>query len=177
VSISRDLHSETTVTHGRKWHGANLQPCTNEFEEDVMVAKKKPIQQMTDAFDAMISHGDLDAIISLFREDATFEEPDILPYGGVFRGEQIRSGFLGMMAYWDDIEFVMPRMIDGGNVIVSILPFSARSKSTGIAVKFDITELWEFDDADNLVRVRIFYIDMKKILEALGISIGTNLAS
>lgn len=139
-----------------------------------MAAKRPPIEQMTDAFNAMIDHGDLDAIISLFAEDATFEEPDILPYGGVFRGrENIRSGFLGMMAYWDDIEFVMPRMIDGGDVIVSTMPFRAKSKATGTPAEFDIVELWEFDGGNNLVRVRIFYIEMKKILDALGIKVGS----
>jgi ketosteroid isomerase-like protein len=123
---------------------------------------------MTEAFTAMISHGDLEAIVSLFNDSSTLEEPKIFPYGGIYRGrDKVRAGFLNMMSYWDDLAYVMPRMIDGGNTIVTRLPFSARSKATGKAVKLDVVEFWEFDDTDQLVGVTVLYSDTNQVLDAL----------
>jgi ketosteroid isomerase-like protein len=126
------------------------------------------VDRLTNAFNAMLDHGDLEAIISLFEDDSTLEEPAALPYGGKYRGrDAIRSAFLMMMDHWNDLELVMPRMIDGGKTVVTMLPFSARSKTSGRQVKLEVVEFWDFDDDDRLASVRVVYGDTKQVLDAL----------
>jgi hypothetical protein len=112
-----------------------------------VINQSSHVDQLTSAFHAMLDHGDLEAIVDLFEDSSTLEEPAILSYGGLFRGrDAIRSAMITVMDHWEDLEMVMPRMIDGGKTVVTMLPFN---------------------DDDRVSSVRVFYGDTKQVLDAL----------
>jgi ketosteroid isomerase-like protein len=133
-----------------------------------VINQSSHVDQLTSAFHAMLDHGDLEAIVDLFEDSSTLEEPAILPYGGLFRGrDAIRSAMITVMDHWEDLEMVMPRMIDGGKTVVTMLPFNARAKTSGKPVNLEVVEFWEFNDDDRVSSVRVFYGDTKQVLDAL----------
>lgn len=114
-----------------------------------------------------VSARDKDELRSYFSPEARFYEPESLPYGGEYYGEDRFKEFREVFAAtWSEMSFEMRDILTSDTRAATFGFFTVTSRATGKSTTFPLCEVWEFEDG-KIIRVDAIYGDTAKVLEAL----------
>lgn len=118
---------------------------------------------------AALQSGDAAQVEALCHPDMVVEDPESLPYGGVYRGfagmREVSAKLFAAVANW---KIETERVIGSpeGDDFVLVQRMTGRAVSTGRAIEMSILEHYTFRD-DLLVSIRPYYWDTKAIIDIL----------
>jgi len=105
----------------------------------------------------------------LFAQDAEWvaarEDPDAATHRGV---DAIRAYIGGWFGAFEETEFLVEEMIDGGDKVFSWIVFSGRGPTSGVPVELQQAQVATFRDG-KISRVEEYY-DRSEGLQAAGLS-------
>jgi ketosteroid isomerase-like protein len=108
---------------------------------------------------AALRSGDAAQIEALCHPDMVVEDPESLPYGGVYRGFagmcEVSAKLFAAVADW---KVETERVIGGGEDFVLVQRMTGRARSSGRPVDMSILEHYRFRDG-LLVSIRPYYWD------------------
>jgi ketosteroid isomerase-like protein len=119
------------------------------------------LQEVYEAF----TRRDLVAVLAALDEDITWVCPDVLPFGGTFRGHDgVRQFFAALPEHWQELRLEPEEFIDDGDVIV--VPVRLRGVGLGGLLESRALHLWRMRGS-KAVSFRE-YPDTARVLQAIG---------
>jgi ketosteroid isomerase-like protein len=119
---------------------------------------------------AALRSGDATQIEALCHPDMVVEDPESLPYGGVYRGFagmcEVSAKLFAAVADWR-VETERISGDAGGDDFVLVQRMTGRAASTGRPIDMSILERYTFRGG-LLVSIRPYYWDTKAIIDLLG---------
>lgn len=110
-------------------------------------------------------NGDMDRLRELTSEDCVVHEPESLPYGGTYSGENVFPEIFGDIAQaWDEFDFEGPDIWDAGEKV--FVKWQVSAGVSGNRIEQPLLEVYEIED-EQISRADIFYKDTAAMLEVL----------
>lgn len=110
---------------------------------------------------------DLEAMMAPVTERTAWIEMAGFPYAGTYVGRSaiIEGVFKRIGAEWDDYEFRLERLVDGGATIIGVGTYSGFYKKTGKKMSARVVHVWDLEDG----KVKRFeqFTDTRLVAEAL----------
>jgi uncharacterized protein len=117
-------------------------------------ADKKVVEEFVDAF----KRGDLPYALGCLADDAVVDEADGMSFSGKFIGPAGFQQLVEKMSAWVDALITSNELLDTGEVIVSRLEITFRSKATGRELPTKVTEIYTVADG-KITSLDSFYKD------------------
>jgi uncharacterized protein len=118
---------------------------------------------------AALQSGDAAQVEALCHPDMVVEDPESLPYGGVYRGFagmcEVSAKLFAVVANWK-VETARVIGGPGGDDFVLVQRMTGRAASTGRAIEMSILEHYTFRDG-LLISIRPYYWDTKAMIDIL----------
>jgi len=118
---------------------------------------------------AALQSGDAAQVEALCHPDMLVEDPESLPFGGVYRGFagmcEVSAKLFAAVANWK-VETERVIGSPGGDDFVLVQRMTGRAASSGRPIEMSILEHYTFRD-DLLVSIRPYYWDTKAMIDIL----------
>ena len=101
------------------------------------------VRSMHEAFD----RGDIPGLLELLTEDATWEVPDTLPWGGRYSGHEEIGGFFAQLSdHFDELVVTSDELLDAGDAVVDVGHFTGKAKNGGEIDPIAFCFVWRMKD-------------------------------
>lgn len=108
--------------------------------------------------------GDAETGIPLLSPDVQVSEPAGLPVGGEYDGLEAFLGFFAQVAQTYDVKIHDVRVIDGGDVAVSMMNMTFTSLATSRTLDTQYVEVYTTDN-DKITSISVFPKDTRALYE------------
>ena len=107
------------------------------------------VQRVRALYDAF-GRGDIPAVVASLDENVVWMEAESIPpaQGNPYRGPRaVLEGVFAMIpTVWNDFRVNVERVIDGGNTVVALGRYRARSKQTGRPLDAQFVHVWDIQN-------------------------------